>query len=223
MADSSRERDFMRSRGELLQNWLDNRTPERRAELDAAPVETEESLDARAAAGGLGIGVNVDELMDAARRGAVEDVRVLLDAGLDINAKSSAWMSPLAAAAVGNCVMPDAPLDGNLAVMGLLIKRGADPDAFDDRDNSILMTATQQCPLVVIKRLLDAGAKVNPVNKQDFTPLEMALVMGKIDIAELLVERGARRDRKHLDRLFAETPDDPRLRTLLDKAAKKGK
>jgi len=223
LADDSPQKEFMKSRGELLQRWLDQRTPERRAELSATPVENAESRDARTAAGAQGIGVNVDALMNAARRGSVEKVRTLLDAGLDVNTKSSAWTSPLAAAATGNCIQPGADLAGNLAVMDLLLERGANPDAFDDRNNSILMSASQQCPAPIIRRLLDGGAQVNPINMQDFTPLEMALVLGKIDVAELLVERGARRDHKHLNRVFAESPSDPRIRAVLDKAAKKGK
>jgi ankyrin repeat protein len=148
---------------------------------------------------------------------------VLLDAGLDVNSKTGTWTSPLAAAATLRCSTPGESLAGNLAVMDLLIERGADPDAFDTLNNSILMSAVQQCPLPIVQKLLDAKAQAGPVNKQDFTPLEMALVMGKIDIAELLVARGARRDPAKLDRLFAETPEDPRLRALLAKAAAKGK
>lgn len=220
-ADTSPQRDFMISRGELLQDWLDHRDPERRAELDVAPAAG--SGTALAEARELGIGVNVDALMDAARRGAVEEVRVLLDAGLDVNAKSSAWMSPLAAAAYGNCALPNVDLRGNLDVMDLLFARGVQPDAFDERGNPILMPAVQQCPIAIVRRLLDGGAQVNPVNKQDFTPLEMALMLGKIDIAELLVERGARRDPAKLDRLYAETPSDPRVQAVLKRAAAKGK
>jgi hypothetical protein len=39
----------------------------------------------------------------------------------------------------------------------------------------------------------------------------------------LLVARGARRDPAKLDRLFAETPDNPRIKAVLAKAAAKGK
>jgi hypothetical protein len=223
-ADQSGERDFMVSRAELLQDWLDNRSPERRAELDAAPTTAGASNQAALSeARELGVGVNVDALMDAARRGALDEVRVLLDAGIAVNAKSSAWMSPLAAASFGNCALPGADVRGNLAVMDLLIQRGADLNAFDERGNPILMPAVQQCPIEIIRKLLDAGAAVAPVNQQDFTPLDMALVLGKIDIAELLVERGARRDAAKLDRLFAETPSDPRVQAVLKRAAAKGK
>lgn len=224
MADTSEQKGYLQSRGELLQDWLDSRSPERHAELDAAPTTTAAtSNDALARARALGLSVSLDQLMDSARRGAVEEVTVLLDAGLDVNAKSSAWMSPLSAAATGRCALPTEPITGNLAVMDLLLQRGANPDAFDERGNPILMPAVQQCPLAIVQRLLDGGAQVNPVNKQDFTPLEMAFVLGKIDIAELLVARGARRDPAKLDRLFAETPSDPRVKAVLARAGAKGK
>ena len=222
-ADTSPQRDFMRSRGELLQDWRDSRSPQRRAELDAQPQQGAAANDALASARALGISVSLDQLMDSARRGAVHEVAALLDAGLDVNAQSSAWMSSLAAAATGGCALPATPIEGNLAVMDLLFARGANPDAFDARGNPILMPAVQQCPLAIIKRLLDGGAKVNPVNQQDFTPLEMAFVLGKIEIAELLIERGARRDAAKLDRIFAETPSDPRVKAALARASSKGK
>ena len=221
LADTSPQKDYLASRGELLQDWLDQRTPVRRAELDATPPAGAGDAVARARAGGQD--VSVDALMNAAGEGDVATVRLLLEAGLDVNAKSNTWMSPLAAAAQRHCTLPNEPIEGNLAVMGLLIARGADPDAFDDKHNSILMSAVQACPLPIVRMLLDGKAEVNPVNAQDFTPLEMALVLGKLDHAELLVERGARRDPAKLDRLFVETPDNPRLKALLAKAAAKGK
>jgi hypothetical protein len=223
-ADTSPQKDYLVSRGELLQDWLDHRTPERRAELAAAPpADAAGSAAAIARARAMKLDVSVDALMDAAGSGNVEEVGVLLDAGLDVNARSSSWASPLAAAATRHCALPNESIEGNLAVMDLLIGRGADPDAFDELHNSILMSAVQQCPLAIVQKLVDAKAEVAPVNKQDFTPLEMALVLGKIDIAELLVARGARRDPAKLDRLFAETPDNPRIKAVLAKAAAKGK
>ena len=223
-ADTSPQKDYLVSRGELLQDWLDHRTPERRAELDAAPPADRAGTGAAIAqARARNLDVSVDALMNAAGEGDVDSVRLLLDAGLDVNARSSSWTSPLAAAATRHCALPAEPIDGNLAVMDLLIARGADPDAFDDLNNSILMSAVQQCPLAVVQKLVDAKAQVGPVNRQDFTPLEMALVLGKIDIAEFLVARGARRDPAKLDRLFVETPTDPRIKAVLAKAAAKGK
>ena len=223
-SDDSPQKDYLASRGELLQDWLDNRTPQRRAELDAAPPADSAGTGAAIArARAQKLDVSVDALMNAAGEGDVDSVRLLLDAGLDVNAKSSSWTSPLAAAAMRRCALPSEPIEGNLAVMDLLIARGADPDSFDELHNSILMPAVQQCPLAIVQKLVDAGAEVAPVNKQDFTPLEMALMLGKLDIAELLVARGARRDPAKLDRLFVETPENPRLKAVLAKAAAKGK
>ena len=219
MADTSKEKGYINSRGELLQSWLDQRTPERRAELAAKPADAAAERGALARARDAGIGVSVDQLMSAAMDANREQVATLLDAGLDVNAKSNVFMSPLAAS-ITACAK-QVPEARQIATMDLLFERGADPDGTDALGNTILMSAVQQCGVGVARRLLDGGAKANPVNAQDFTPLEMALVMGKIDVAELLVERGARRPQDKLDRLFVETPEDPRLKALLAKAASK--
>jgi Zn-dependent protease with chaperone function len=101
-------------------------------------------------------------------------------------------------------------------------EQGAGVDGVDARGNTVLMSAVQACSLAEVRRLVEHGADPNPEpNAQDFTPLGMALVSGKWDVAEFLVEHGARLETSQIDALFLERPTDPRLLAILERAEQK--
>jgi len=60
-----------------------------------------------------------EDLLNAAKRGHLEEVRRLLDKGVDVNARDDWWKTPLHYAADG----------GHLSVVKLLVEKGADVDA----------------------------------------------------------------------------------------------
>ena len=95
----------------------------------------------------------------------------------------------------------------------------ADGEGADSRGNTVLMGAVQMCPLPVVRTLVDKGVDANPKpNAQGFTPLGMALISGKWDVAEFLVERGARLETAQVDALFFERPTDPKVLAILERA-----
>lgn len=113
-----------------------------------------------------------------------------------------------------------APQDAEARVreIGAKVRSGVDINRTDEYGNTALMSAVQSCPLRVIEKMVAVGARVDPVNAQGFTPLQMALVSGRWDVAGLLVEHGARLDHKAADALFFEKPTDPHQRALLERA-----
>jgi Zn-dependent protease with chaperone function len=97
--------------------------------------------------------------------------------------------------------------------------RGADAA---ERNGVLLMGAVQSCPLPVIKGLVEAGVDANPrPNAQGVTPLGVALISGKWDVAEFLVDRGARLETSQIDALFFERPTDARPLAILERAERK--
>jgi ankyrin repeat protein len=70
----------------------------------------------------------------------------------------------------------------------------------------------------VIQFLVEAGADVDHANRQGHTPFAAAIVANRWDVAEYLVDRGARLSEAEIDRLFIELPREPERRALLRRA-----
>ena len=80
----------------------------------------------------------------------------------------------------------------------MLLAAGADVKMKDDNGNTPLFGAAQMCGPKIVGKLLAAGAEPNLVNGSGISPLGMALIMQKLDSAEVLVEKGAKLDEKQL-------------------------
>jgi ankyrin repeat protein len=82
----------------------------------------------------------------------LEKVRLLLDKGADVNARSKQGRTPLVIAAAH---------DGNIEVMRLLIKKGADVKAKSPDGFTALISAASHGNVEAVKLLLARGADVN--------------------------------------------------------------
>jgi len=104
----------------------------------------------------------------------VEQVKNFLDAGMSPNLKfANAFGNPVLRAAVegpGACDSPDSK-----TIVRMLIARGADAKAADERGNTALMEAAQKCDAEVVKMLLKAGADMNAKNKMGLAAFEFGL------------------------------------------------
>lgn len=90
--------------------------------------------------------------------------------------------------------------------MELLLARGADPTGFRDYEacrrkhgygtepSSHVFVAAYAGELGVVRLLADAGADLNAREGEGQTPLWIACARGHLEIARLLVGRGARHD-----------------------------
>ncbi len=134
-------------------------------------------------------------LLRAAGEGRVDDVRALLDQGVDVNARNEEGWTPLIAAALG----------GHTEVVGLLLEHGADPQATSmrtpDGDAALtaLIVAARYGHTEVVNALLAGGAEVDATSRNGVCALEAAVSGAHDEVVKLLVERGAAVSRVVLD------------------------
>ena len=167
--------------------------------------------------------VDYTSLAEAIQHADPAAVQALLDAGLQVGPPHVADSYPMVVDGVTvACAQTPAPTDQIAQSLDLVTRHGLPLSTTDDRGNTILMQAAQTCAAPVVEHLLALGAAADPVNKQDFTPLKMALVSGKWDVARVLVDHGARITSKESAQLFFDPPQDPKQREILARATKGG-
>ena len=110
-------------------------------------------------------------ILYAAARGSAPIVEMLLDAGIDPNARYRADLTALMWAA-GH---PDnTPVDAALRTVKLLLSRGAKVDLIDDRGRDALMIAAGLGHGAIAQALLDAGADRTLRDKTGKSAIDLA-------------------------------------------------
>jgi len=155
-------------------------------------------------------------LVDAAKRGDVNEVRALLKAGADPNQTAPDGSTAVHWAVHGdhlamlNALLdagarPDgvtryriAPLtlaaqNGNAAVVERLLTAGVSPDTVSEEGQTALMTAARNGNVATVRALLKRGAQVGLTESfRGQTALMFAAAEGNTDAARLLLELGAK-------------------------------
>jgi ankyrin repeat protein len=122
----------------------------------------------------------------ASRRGHVNVAKVLLDYGADVNAQDSYDQTPLFLASCHE----------HIEFMRFVLKHGANVN--------VQTNYTYRTPLhlslgmLEVALLLDHGADVHIRDKGGLTPFQWATERGHHDIAQLLLDRGAKENRSVL-------------------------
>ncbi len=125
---------------------------------------------------------NENDLLDAAFKGEIEKVNLLLHQGVNPDARASDGGTPLMYVA----------LKGNTDVVKALIEKGAKVNARNSDRCTALMEAASNGYVDVIKILLKAGANPNAIAKDGTTALKWAKIKGYDDVAVILKNAGAK-------------------------------
>jgi len=108
----------------------------------------------------------------------IEQVKLLISQGADINAKDNSGRTPLRCAAI----------KGGHDIVELLITKGADVKASE----SVLPLAARFAHEDVVELLIDSGADVNARERSGgWTPLHYAVAGRRMEMVELLIAKGA--------------------------------
>ena len=119
----------------------------------------------------------------ASQEGHVDAVHVLLDHGAYVNPQDDTNWTPLHFASTG----------GHLEVVRLLLEHKAALDAQSRAGNTPLYLALGH-HLEIVRLLLSHGADVHIRGESNRTPFEAATAARRHDIAQLLLEHGAKRE-----------------------------
>jgi ankyrin repeat protein len=123
----------------------------------------------------------ITPLAYAARNGHVEVVRVLLEAGTNLERGSaSGWTA-----------LHEAARQKHLEVCRLLLDWGANVDPLNDSRDTPLHLAVRHGHLSVVNLLAESGAGLGLKNVNGHTALHDAARSGNLSVVKLLVERGA--------------------------------
>jgi ankyrin repeat protein len=117
----------------------------------------------------------------AARQGHADIVKLLLDAGADVNPPDRLAATPLHLATQY----------GHEKVVKLLVSAGANVEARRNGDMTPLHLGSSHGRFSTVKLLLEGGAKVHARAANGWTPLHFAASNGHVNVARLLLSQGA--------------------------------
>jgi ankyrin repeat protein len=196
--------------------------------LDATPLHDAARVGDVAQAGAIIMddpsSLNVKDLYGftplsiAAQEGHVEVVSLLVDKGAAIEAKANYRGAPASTAAfysnpatmkvlavkgmvepVGATPLYIAAKEGHLAVVKLLLEKGASIDAKAEDACTPLWIAAFYGHADVVTLLLEKGAAVEGKHKDGVTPLAMAAQQGHLEVVRQLLQKSAVVDAKDTD------------------------
>lgn len=125
-------------------------------------------------------------VFNLARHGDADALASLIDQGLPPNLRNDK----------GDTLLMLAAYNGNAPAVAALLARGADPNSLNDRGQVPLAGAAFKGELAIVDMLLKNGAAVDgPTDGSgDRSPLMVAAMFDRVDIAELLLAHGANPD-----------------------------
>lgn len=209
---------YLHGQAIALRTWQDTRANRRGAPAED-PADAERR--ARLLLKGRGMEASLESLTRAISEGQSGTVSVLMTAGLAVGGDDAARATMAVVNGMSTaCSKDPVPFLGVAQSLSVLVQHGMPVDLVDGSGNTLLMSAAQFCPAPIAARLLELGARPDPVNKQRWTPLQMALVGGKWDVVAVLVDAGARVTPAQSGQIFMQSPVEQAQRDLLARATK---
>jgi hypothetical protein len=123
----------------------------------------------------------ISDLLKAAARDDISQVKNFLDDGLDVNAKNKKGWSALMVAASR----------GNMEILNLLIEKGAAVDEKNVQGQTPLIFAAHWGHANAVRLLIDQGANVNLRMNDGWTALIDSISMAHTEVAKILIKSGA--------------------------------
>jgi ankyrin repeat protein len=126
----------------------------------------------------------------AIANGELDSLKLIIQAGADLNRKESYGITRLMQACSGSH-------PNKYATMELLLRHGADPNATDDGGDNLLMrvlsgsSGTRDELDTIAPLLLDHGLDINARNRSGKTALQLACWWGRLHLVQLLIQKGA--------------------------------
>ena len=218
-SDTSADRDFVHQQAELLSQWKKDRQPTAADAGKNGPAEAAAQSKPAASSGKGKPDVSYHNLLSAVAKADPQRIEALAAAGMQLgDVHLPAAYQAVVAGLDSACMDRRATPDRIAGMFKVLLKYGFRMDASDQYGNELVMSTIQSCPASVIASLVDLGARPNPVNKQNTTPLTMAFISGQWDTAKVLIDRGAGMSKEEADTTFMELPEDPAQKALVERA-----
>jgi ankyrin repeat protein/cytochrome c-type biogenesis protein CcmH/NrfG len=126
---------------------------------------------------------NVNEFIEAAKRGDLEAIELILKGGMDVNAKN----------AYDHTALMWAASEGHPELVAFLIEQGADIRIKYPGGSTVLMLACRSGNMEIVQLLLQEGADINAVGEEygGSTPLMEAARKGYFELVTFLINSGA--------------------------------
>jgi hypothetical protein len=121
------------------------------------------------------------QLLRAVSWGNAKLARAALDAGADVNTRSSGGLPVLTIAARAD----------DMRILELLLGHGADVNLVSSREGTALVAAGRRGQLRAVAALVAHGAQLNSIVPRYGTPLAASVRTGQLEVVKYLVEHGA--------------------------------
>jgi uncharacterized caspase-like protein len=131
----------------------------------------------------LGYKFDTISLINAIGNGNIKAVKLLLQAGIDVNVKYAEGWTPLIFAV----------FHGTLVIAKYLITIGAYINERTDENYTPLMVAAMWGNAEMVKILIQSGADINAVDKEGVTALTFAIEMERKDVIRIIQDSGGRK------------------------------